>query len=761
MKNNWSTEREGQLAFFENYGIHYEDEPVLIDNTDGVYNGILFEFKRSISNIGATLFQAVKYLSRMRIHGESVPATILLVSLNDTHIYEYKSIDYFADIHKVYIGAASKNNSGFIAGKPIKEYDYSNMTDSAKIRHLIKDSKTVSELYMPIDIDENCIVGWAERYYRENPKATKGDFIGDDTGSQVKITGEIREPKHFKGLINPYRGKTNEKFAYLMDCLNDHLQKKDLGAFYTPMAYARKAAELVKIAADRVPDGNDYIILDRCAGTANLEAALIGLKDKNGDELIHHCVISTYEYYEYKVAWERVGDLVREIIPPTEADVVYANGTVANADAMSQEYIENPIIKQYVDDPKCTIILYENVPYSEASTVQMNCKNKSFRSSWKNSYVVQELKKHIKGAPSNEMANAFIWSGFHYYLRQNTDSYVLFSPIKYWKYQHIIDNKAAKNAFVFNRAHFHASPSAITCILWLNEESNIDAIEAQAYDIGENGALIDEGNVKIQKAYHLLSKIYDKRHFDDDEPGIVAEKNGTEALSKSVRGVPIFNKNCIGYIISKAFGFETPRLKTTLTRVQVYDANGFFLRSDNYLKKLPIFVAGKYPIEKDWKENGILCTTSDRGTSYETDYEFLKACLIFTCLSYYNKCLSFDGSDGRHYKNELCFDSNTLASNDLSKMSLDSDEKELLALWKDVLTYAKETHAYNPDKTYGVYQITKELNTKHPDDLTKKRPKMVPDYPKLNTALETLKTNLKTYYKTHITEKMFQYELIK
>ena len=103
-----------------------------------------------------------------------------------------------------------------------------------------------------------------------------------------------------------------------------------MGAFYTPEPYCKKAAELVEMAVARVPDGNDYIILDRCAGTGNLEAALIGVYDKNGDELISHCVVSTYEYYEYKVLLERIGDKVRDIIPPTEANVNYANGKVAN-----------------------------------------------------------------------------------------------------------------------------------------------------------------------------------------------------------------------------------------------------------------------------------------------------------------------------------------------------------------------------------------------------------------------------------------------
>lgn len=290
-KKQYITEREGQIEFFDNYGIPYnDDQSVLVDNTDGVFNGCIFEFKLNITNLNRTLLQAIKYLSRMRVKGESVPATILLVSLNDTTMYVYKSADYFDEIHKIYIGAASKDNDGFVAKPYDAKLDYSDMVDSATVKKILRGRKTIEEMYMPVDLDENCIVGWADRYYRENPKASKGDFLGDETGTQVKVTGEIRDPKHFAGLIRPYTGKTNERFKYLMDCLNDRLSKKDLGAFYTPEPYCRKAAELVQMAVDRVPEGNNYIILDRCAGTGNLEAALIGLYDRNGDELINHCV---------------------------------------------------------------------------------------------------------------------------------------------------------------------------------------------------------------------------------------------------------------------------------------------------------------------------------------------------------------------------------------------------------------------------------------------------------------------------------------
>ena len=164
--------------------------------------------------------------------------------------------------------------------------------------------------YTKIHIDENCIVGWAEKYYRENPQARKSDFIGDNTG-KVNIIGEIREPNKFKDYIYPYDGKDNVRFQYLMDKLNDTIQKKNLGAFYTPKLYVDKSIELVREAISRVPKGNDYIILDRCAGTGNLEKRLT-------NEELSHCIVSTIEYYEYKVLLELLGSKVRYIVPPTE-----------------------------------------------------------------------------------------------------------------------------------------------------------------------------------------------------------------------------------------------------------------------------------------------------------------------------------------------------------------------------------------------------------------------------------------------------------
>lgn len=760
----YKTEREGQMEFFDNYGIPYvDDASVLVDNTDGVYNGNIIEFKLSINNLNRVLFQAIKYLSKMRIKGESVPATILLVDLNSTTVYAYKSEDYRDEIQKVYTGAASKNNEGFVAGKYDQKLDFSDMVESAEVKKLLKGRKVCpDEMYMPIDIDEGCIVGWAERYYREKPSASKGDFLGDDTGTAVKVTGEIRDPRHFKGLINPYTGKSNEKFKYLMDCLNDRLSKKDLGAFYTPVAYAKKAAELVQMAVDRVPDGNDYIILDRCAGTGNLEAALIGLTDKNGDELIEHCVVSTYEYYEYKVLSERIGDKVRDIIPPYEANVVYENGKVANADAMSKEFIENPLIKRYVDDDKCTIILFENPPYRDASAAN---KTKESNSATKQSFVANEMAKkknsfvNTNTSTVRDLTNQFVWSGVEYYLRKPTDSYVLFSPVKWWKSCGIV-SLTMSEGFIFNRRLFHASESAITCCLWLNiPDDKTDKIKLTGY---ETTCFDSSTDITISKCYKTLSEYYQKKVYGL-ETVVFCESDGTETKGRRCDGKSYYSDEIICYLTPK--GFTLDANNNNLVRMTHYNNRGTYATKSNYLSMLPLFVAKEYPRDKFYEkgEGCVYFTTSDGGDTYTHDPEFLKSCLLYTCLSNQNKCLSFNGSDGRYYRNELCFDTtngDTVASADLAKMTLDADEEALAALWNNILDEAKKTENYDNRLTYGVYQITKELNTSKTVG-TGKSKKTVYDYPVLNGYLDTLRTMLKAYYKSHITEKMFKYELLK
>lgn len=754
----FSTEIEGQKDFYNSFlkriNNNLRMEDVLSDYNDGVINGNLLEFKLNINDLNSVLYQSIKYLSSMRIKGKSIPSNIILISLNNKKAYSYKSEHYIEYIEQIYIGSASKNNNGFQSLIEPIQYDYDNLLD---IENLIKLLKTNE--FTKINIDENCIVGWATRFYKENPSATKSDFIGDETG-KIKIIGEIRKPDVFKDFINPYKGESNIKFQYLMDKLNDDLQKKNLGAFYTPTLYSQKAIELVREAISRVPKDNDYIILDRCAGTGNLELYLT-------EEELSHCIVSTYEYYEYKVLMELIGDKVRHIIPPDEKNDTFNKGTVRGADALSKEYVEIDLIQKYVQDEKCTIILLENPPYAETTSIEHQKLGKGKESSlWKKSFVVQEMKNEKCGTATNDLANAFIWSAFKYYLRQKTDSYIVFSPVKYWKVHHLI-NKEFLNGFAFNRKHFHTNIEAcIMCALWANNDKRIDAFKIKAYDIKDNN-LIYIKDLEIKRIYSSLSeKYYDKRKFQNDvSNALVANNRGLER--ELGRFKPIYNENIIGYMVACSSGFDNPDLNSILMSISTHNGNGFYLRNDNFLEKMPLFASTRYiTYNREWTERARIMKSGDGFEKFITDTknkknnQFLLKCLLFTTLEMQNHMRTFTGSDGRFYRNELCLDTtngDTLATKELRSLKLNEVENKLLAQWELILKSAKNTKNYNIELTYGVYQIYDELNTSYKNEFDKK----VYDYPELNGHLNSLKTMLKLYYNQEIVPVLFKYEFLK
>lgn len=770
-------ERDGQLDFYNqvlprvNPALNIEE--ILTDNSDGVLNGNLLEFKLNVTDLNAVLFQCVKYLSAMRIKGKPIPSNILIIDLNAAMLWVYHSVDYLAAVEKPYSGGASKDNSGFIglAATEVLNYETSS-TDTTRLVTLLKENN-----FTKIHIDENCIVGWAEHFYRCMPTARKEDFLGDDTGKHKKI-GEIRKPVVFADYLIPYTGKTNVKFNYLMDKLNDFLLKKNLGAFYTPPEYVKKALELVRQAIARVPVGNDYIILDRCAGTGNLESAMT-------DDELAHTIVSTIEYYEYKVLQELLGSRVKEIIPPLETADTFNAGLVTGADALSKGYINNPIIQKYINNPKITVILFENPPYAETTSAEHQRRGAGAKSSatWKTSYIVTEMKANIKGkvkgSPSNDMGNAFIWSGFKYYLRQPTDSYIVFSPVKYWKAQHLI-NKRFLGGYAFNRRHFHTNIDAcIMCALWANQDvETVTDLTLTGYDI-VNGKLTEyPEKLPVKRVYRNYSAVYyDKRNFSDTDnsDGIFTEGDGLEARNgQKCRVTPIYNENILCYMVVDSSGFDNPDLHSSILVGARYNGNGFFVRKDNYLEKLPMFCASRYiTYNRGWTERARIMKSADGSVAFASDVAsgklnpFLLKCLLFTCLEMQNHMRTFMGSDGRFYRNELCFDTTngeTLAARDIKGLTLNFTEKDLIMQWKTVLKYAKQAKpnergdGYNPTLTYGVYQIHAELDTSYKDEMTDKT---VYDNVELHTALNGLKELVKAYYNDEIVPTLFEYEFLK
>jgi aspartate ammonia-lyase len=125
--------------------------------------------------------------------------------------------------------------------------------------------------------------------------------------------------------------------------------------------------------------------------------------------------------------------------------------------------------------------------------------------------------------------------------------------------------------------------------------------------------------------------------------------------------------------------------------------------------------------------------------------------------------LSFKGSDGREYINELCFSSmgeehyETYADKFLSQFKLNALEEDALQLWSEILETIEGCKNFNQKYVYGVHQIEQELNTFKKDE----NGTICYDYPELNTKLNSLKTQMNEYYEKYILPKLFKYELLK
>ncbi|MDM8265350.1 hypothetical protein [Limosilactobacillus vaginalis] len=808
-----------QEDFYKQYLplVNSELDPVdvQVHSTDGLIGDLLLEFKPSIKDLNAVLFQAIKYLSHFRLNGQAVPSNILLISYDEGTAYYYKADNYLPDIEKVYTRAASKDVTGqFVAGDPKAVWHYGdNSVDEDAMIQLMKGAykrnQNGNQQWVAVHIDSDDIIGWATTYYKENKGARKAEFLGDST-----IIGEIRQPRKLKGRILPYTGKDNAAFQYIMDKLNDYVERADLGAFYTPMPYATKSNELVYDAIRRFQQsGNDdYIILDRCAGTGNLEATLNDNvpNDIVDKDVLSHVIVNTYEFFEYKVLKQRLGDQVRNIIPPVAN---FTDGTVEGSNALSQEFVENPIIKQYVDNPKCTVIIYENPPFAETTSIehQKRHSGKSSSKKWKYNYVTMQSKQELKGARSNDMSNVFIWSAFHYYLRQSTDSAIIFSPLKYWKLgQDWFDFKAGK-ALAFNRKYFHAVRQMVNgCVLWLNElakptDNGGDSLKLVAYDIIDAAApnydtgeltVIDE-NVVAKRIHSNFSQSYYAETTEPDD--VVQQKerpyplhpdaiwsafNGREGRDKRLSVNAKYNNDIIGYLTAQASTFENDSSMTHLLRNTQYNGHGFHLRTANYLTKLPMFAAGWWKAYRpNWWEIGVYYRSGDGKAAFDKDVKagkldhWLNQVLFYTCLENYNKIRSLEGSDGRWYYNELSLDNNkgqvhdplnksqpeTLASQQLSDFlaNLNDDETKMYQLWQRVLKEAKKTKCYDERLNYGIYQINDELNTSHKETNSRGKTTTVYDYPQLNGDLNTMRGLIKDYYHKYVMPNLFKYEFIK
>ena len=372
----YTSEKEWQIDFYDNLRVFDWTIPTIENNTDWIIRWTIIEFKLSISNINSVLFQTIKYLSRMRNLGKQIPSQILLISLNNEKTYIFKSSDFLKEIETQYIWWASKNNQNFSTNIKYKIIEYKN--NLQEIIEILKNN-----IFIKVHVDKNNIV-WLSKSYYDITNDWSYEMKVEKKHNKLEFVSELIEPKFLE--IFPYANskeevyeKSRKEFPWLIDCLNDKFLQKELWAFYTPNPYVKKATELLRVAISKIPKWNDYIILDRCSWTGQLENYL-------NEEELSHCVLSTYETWEWNVLYNKFIDKVRLIIPP---EVSAENSLVEGWDALSRHFIlweqtwVEPLqesykdcIKQlndYVKNPKCNIIIFENPPYRD--NIAENCRS--------------------------------------------------------------------------------------------------------------------------------------------------------------------------------------------------------------------------------------------------------------------------------------------------------------------------------------------------------------------------------------------------
>lgn len=767
--NNIQTdETTFQYAFYE--ALLGDNIEVHIDrSTDGYIDGTIFEHKLNVTSYGKSkaLSQALIYLARFNRDGLPVPKNIMLVSQEEGKVYLYDANDYISIINNIPEYAtlqASNGIEGFTATTQpiIFNFDLNNQQKSFGLISKLRENPE----YVRIDINVHNVYGWSNFFYSIARKPKKVEFFK-----------ELRNPRNeLREYINAWNGEESD-FSLIMDLLNDPAQKKKLGAFYTPPLYAQKAVELVRKAIKDVPEGNDYIILDRCAGTGSLEYEL-------SEEELKHVVVSTYELKEWHALKDRLGNLVRCVIPPIPADknkypdYDETTGFLSGANALEKDFLEREDIMKYVRDPKCNVIIFENPPYADDSADTP--KTGVSRGSSKECFLAEEMNKNVKPefpglVQSKDIANLFIWSGFKYYLTKPNDAYILFSPIKYWKTGHLV-NKTFVEGFVFNREYFHANASAISCIYWKNTDDIQETLSLPAFDI-ENNQIKEIKNIIIKKVHKTVNEqLFDKRSFDTDtEDGIWSQRNGLEGEKQKSTGTKnIYNENIIGWLHLVGFAFDPKNLDLTRNTLNLRK-NGFYLRRDVFINKLPLFCAKAYPQDK-WYETDVYSTTGDLGDAFEKDKNFLKKCLIYTCLTQKNRCRSLYGSDGRFYRNELCFDGDTAANIELQSLLgthnlfLVNTEQDLIKDYYEILNEIKKQDdggnyiysEYNPKYSYGIFQINDEINIQIVIGYDRNgNEKKGPKYGDLNNMLIDFKKRVQKYYNDYIIYDLFKYELLK
>ena len=488
---------------------------------------------------------------------------------------------------------------------------------------------------------------------------------------------------------------------------------KDKGMFLSP---AKEGDRCYCFTVDSgmliVRRNNKIFISSNCSGGGALEQFFT-------EEELSHCILSTMVFAEKTTLKGLYEGKVKAILPLDET--TDSEGCMPSGDALSEEFNNGlsavlEICRRDAESrgKKLVVIGLENPPYAEpqAEATRSGKTQKGTTSNWLTEQMKQD--ENIKGTVNNDLANKFIWSGFKWFF----DYYVVYSPIKYWKSQHLIDKKFLEGS-IANRADFHATEGGISIISWKNEDTVNEHITLQAR-VGN-----EIKDIVVKKVH--TGSLFSCFNEDDNEICKFHDYSGTPDFKHGTLG----NIEPNGHIKVKKLGVN------------------------NIKQALPLFVANCYTC-KDFTEKEIIMKSGDKGSLYQEDREFLEDCFLWCCLTDRNKCIS-----DRTRQNEMALEQNSKADQIVDRIP--DHRMKLIGEWRNVITQAKACEEYNPNYKYGLAQIISDLDINIDTSMTDKNGKFLQKKKNqgLDDAIISLKTELKKFYSDYLEPKLFEYELLK
>lgn len=397
----------------------------------------------------------------------------------------------------------------------------------------------------------------------------------------TKIEAYEKLEKGIIGWFKPFDYKNADINRLILDNdkMNEKYVQKMEGAFFTPPQYVKISTQYVLNAIKQSKkDGyDDYVIIDRCVGVGNLQSQF----DEN---IYSHMILGTINEAEALTANIRFMDM---------AQVAVLDSLSENGVKFYQKAIEHYKKKNNVKD--LAVIFLENPPYAQTNSN----KDGGIKSVYQKTWVHTQMDRG-----GEDLDEQFCFSAFKYY---EPYAYIHYGPIKIWKSRDLI-NKEVAECYLCNRKYFNASESAIALISWRNTD-----------------------------------KYYDELHFknDIDDDFVVKKVKNTISDFFSDDG----KENSVCMIEARNFSFASPRLTGSINSNGKYGTK--WVSEKNLLKVIPLFCACRDEVSengyirdnfKDYRIIDTVYKTSDGGTAYQKDKEFLQDCLLYATCTHKNDC---------------------------------------------------------------------------------------------------------------------------